>query len=69
MDLSQIHVNVVVFHDVYQQILTVRKRGTKKFMLPGDKPETEETAVNTAACEVYEETDIPSKAAYFERSI
>ncbi|WP_408626054.1 NUDIX domain-containing protein, partial [Burkholderia cenocepacia] len=36
------------------RILTVRKRGTSMFMLPGGKPEGDESAAECAAREVHE---------------
>ena len=39
-------------------VLTVRKRGTRKFMLPGGKPEGDETAAACAAREVHEELGV-----------
>lgn len=38
-----------------QQLLCVRKRGTTRFMLPGGKPETGETAIACLSREVQEE--------------
>lgn len=40
------------------RILTVRKRGTSMFMLPGGKPEAGESAAECAAREVHEELGI-----------
>ncbi|MDR3426550.1 MULTISPECIES: NUDIX hydrolase [Silvimonas] len=39
----------------HQQLLCVRKRGTTRFMLPGGKPESGETAVACVSREVQEE--------------
>ena len=49
-----IHVSAVVFRDVNDKVLTVRKRGTEKFMFPGGKPELGESALDTAIREVKE---------------
>lgn len=51
-------VSAVVVRDAAGRILTVRKRGTSRFMLPGGKPEAGETAAQTAARELMEETGI-----------
>ena len=40
------------------RVLTVRKRGTDMFMLPGGKPEPGETAADCARREVFEELGI-----------
>lgn len=40
------------------RILTVRKRGTSMFMLPGGKPEGGESAAECAAREVHEELGV-----------
>lgn len=45
----------VVILDREQRVLTVRKRGTGRFMQPGGKPEAGETGVQTAIREVAEE--------------
>lgn len=45
----------VVMRDERGRILTVRKRGTSRFMLPGGKPEPDETVEETAARECAEE--------------
>lgn len=48
-------VSAVVLQDAAGRILTVRKRGTERFMLPGGKPEPGESALETAVREVSEE--------------
>lgn len=53
--ISPIRVAAVVFHDDCGRVLTVRKRGTGRFMLPGGKPERGETPRETAVREVREE--------------
>lgn len=50
-----IRVAAVVFRDADGRVLTVRKRGTEAFMLPGGKREPGEEYVETAAREVDEE--------------
>ena len=45
----------VVITDQAQRVLTVRKRGTSRFMQPGGKPEPGETGLQTAIREVAEE--------------
>lgn len=51
-------VSAVCVFDESGRLLTVRKRGTEKFMHPGGKPETGETAAQTAARELAEEVGI-----------
>ncbi|MGU3290943.1 NUDIX hydrolase [Williamsia sp. M5A3_1d] len=48
-------VSAVVIRDVEGRVLTVRKRGTSRFMLPGGKPEAGESAAQAAIREVLEE--------------
>ncbi|NYI41962.1 NUDIX hydrolase [Demequina lutea] len=48
-------VSAVVLRDASGRILTVRKAGTQRFMLPGGKPEPGETAAHTAIRECAEE--------------
>ena len=57
-----IHVSAVVFRDVNDKVLTVRKRGTEKFMFPGGTPELGESALDTAIREVKEEIGIGLEA-------
>lgn len=45
----------VVIMDRAQRVLTVRKRGTGRFMQPGGKPEPGESGLQTAVREVSEE--------------
>lgn len=54
-DERLIRVAAVVFRDAQGRVLTVRKRGTQRFMLPGGKPEPAEEFVETAVREVDEE--------------
>ncbi|MFC7625865.1 NUDIX domain-containing protein [Microlunatus sp. GCM10028923] len=53
-----IRVCTVVLRDGADRILTVRKRGTDWFMLPGGKPEPGETARQTAVRECHEELSV-----------
>ena len=48
-------VSAVVIRDGDGRLLTVRKRGTDRFMLPGGKPEPGETPADAAARECAEE--------------
>lgn len=51
-------VSAVCVFDSAGRLLTVRKRGTDKFMHPGGKPETGETAAQAASRELAEEVGI-----------
>ncbi len=55
---DRIVVSAVCVFDNTGRLLTVRKRGTSMFMHPGGKPETGETAGQTAARELAEEVGI-----------
>lgn len=57
-DEKLIRVSAVVLHNSRGEILTVRKSGTQRFMLPGGKPEPGETPVATALREVAEEIGV-----------
>jgi 8-oxo-dGTP diphosphatase len=48
----------VVFRDDRGRVLSVRKRGTDRFMLPGGKPEPGESPADAAAREVAEELGV-----------
>ncbi len=50
-----IRVSAVVLRDAEGQVLTVRKRNTSRFMLPGGKPEPGESAAEAAVRECAEE--------------
>lgn len=50
-----ITVSAVVLRDDQGRVLTVRKRGTSRFMLPGGKPEQGEGPDRTAVREIFEE--------------
>ncbi|MER7796336.1 NUDIX domain-containing protein [Microbacterium sp. NPDC096154] len=50
-----ITVSAVAFVRGDGRVLTVRKRGTQRYMLPGGKPEAGERAIDTAVREVREE--------------
>jgi 8-oxo-dGTP diphosphatase len=54
----RIVVSAVCVFDEGGRLLTVRKRGTDKFMHPGGKPEAGETAAETASRELEEEVGI-----------
>ncbi|NWL11364.1 NUDIX hydrolase [Paenarthrobacter nitroguajacolicus] len=51
-------VSAVCVYNGEGQLLTVRKRGTEKFMHPGGKPESGETAAEAASRELLEEVGI-----------
>ncbi|WP_307037933.1 NUDIX domain-containing protein [Arthrobacter sp. B3I4] len=51
-------VSAVCVYDPAGRLLTVRKRGTDKFMHPGGKPEPGETAAQAASRELQEEVGI-----------
>lgn len=51
-------VSAVCVFDTAGRLLTVRKRGTDRFMHPGGKPEPGETAAQTASRELAEEVGI-----------
>lgn len=53
-----IRVAAVVLRNARGDVLTVRKRGTARFMLPGGKPEDGESPVQTAVREAAEEVGI-----------
>lgn len=53
--MDPIVVSAVVIRDADGRVLTVRKRGTDRFMLPGGKPEPGESAAQTAVRETREE--------------
>ncbi|MCK8615785.1 NUDIX hydrolase [Gordonia sp. C13] len=55
VDSAVIRVSAVVLRDSAGAVLTVRKRGTARFMFPGGKPEPGETALQTAIRECREE--------------
>ncbi|HCQ18447.1 NUDIX domain-containing protein [Dermacoccus nishinomiyaensis] len=61
-----IRVAAVVFRDERGRVLTVRKRGTERFMLPGGKLEDGETFAQTASREVEEELGLVVSAAELE---
>jgi uncharacterized protein (TIGR00730 family) len=53
-----IHVTAVALRDPDDRVLTVRKRGTGRFMLPGGKPEVGETDRQAAVRECAEELGV-----------
>lgn len=56
--MGLIRVCTVVLRDPSDRVLTVRKRGTDWFMLPGGKPEPGETARQAAVRECAEELSV-----------
>ncbi|MEJ7648065.1 MAG: TIGR00730 family Rossman fold protein [Nakamurella sp.] len=58
MSEAEITVSAVVVRDPQGQVLTVRKRGTARFMLPGGKPEPGESALDAAVREFGEELGV-----------
>lgn len=61
--MSVIRVSAVVFVNDEMEVLTVRKRGTSGFMLPGGKPEPGESFEEAAVREVYEELGLKISVA------
>jgi len=55
---ADIVVSAVVLRDEADRLLTVRKRGTSRFMLPGGKPEAGESAAQAAVRECREELGV-----------
>lgn len=53
-----IRVSAVVLRRADGRVLSVRKRGTARFMFPGGKPESGESPVQAAVREVAEETGL-----------
>jgi 8-oxo-dGTP pyrophosphatase MutT (NUDIX family) len=56
--VNLIVVSAVCVYNASGQLLTVRKRGTDKFMHPGGKPEAGESAAQAASRELLEEVGI-----------
>ncbi|WP_307827977.1 NUDIX domain-containing protein [Nocardioides sp. SYSU D00038] len=56
--MEPIRVSALVVRDPAGRVLTVRKRGTERFMLVGGKPEPGETPAETAARECAEEVGL-----------
>ncbi|MDI2034851.1 NUDIX hydrolase [Paenarthrobacter nitroguajacolicus] len=56
--MNVIVVSAVCVYNQAGQLLTVRKRGTEKFMHPGGKPEAGESAAEAASRELLEEVGI-----------
>ncbi len=56
--MTVIYTSAVVFRNLEGEVLTVRKCGTKRFMLVGGKPEPGETPLQTAVREAKEEVGI-----------
>jgi 8-oxo-dGTP pyrophosphatase MutT (NUDIX family) len=61
-----ITVSAIAFVRDDGRVLTVRKRGTSRWMLPGGKPEAGERAIDTAVREVREELGIEIAAERLE---
>lgn len=57
-DVATITVSGVIVRNTSGEVLTVRKRGTSMFMLPGGKPETGENPLNAALRELGEELEM-----------
>ncbi|MGX1738908.1 NUDIX hydrolase [Corynebacterium flavescens] len=55
---AEIVVSAVVFRDSAGKVLTVRKKGSTLFQLPGGKPEPGETSQATAVREIREEIGV-----------
>lgn len=53
--MPDIHVSAAVILDAAGRALVVRKHGTVRFMQPGGKPESGESAAETLARELHEE--------------
>lgn len=53
-----ITVAAIAFVRADGRVLTVRKRGTSRFMLPGGKPEAGEQPIDTATREIHEELGV-----------
>lgn len=64
--MPTITVSAVVLRDDAGRVLTVRKRGTSRFMLVGGKPEPGETAAMTVVRECREETGLVLDEARLE---
>lgn len=61
--MGLITVSAVLFERADGRVLTVRKRGTASYMLPGGKPEPGESALDCALREVDEELGVRLTAA------
>ncbi|MGO2111179.1 MAG: TIGR00730 family Rossman fold protein [Pseudoclavibacter sp.] len=57
-EAGTVEVSAVVLRDAFGAVLTVRKAGTDRFMLPGGKPEPGETPLATAVRECSEEVGL-----------
>ena len=64
--MTDIRVSALVFINDDLEVLTVRKRGTTGFMLPGGKPEAGESFAEAAVREVYEELGLKISAPHLE---
>ncbi|WP_244970735.1 NUDIX hydrolase [Gordonia jinghuaiqii] len=66
VDSAVIRVSAVILRDTTGAVLTVRKRGTARFMFPGGKPEPGESALQTAIRECREELQVELDASQLE---
>ncbi|WP_300342929.1 NUDIX domain-containing protein [Nesterenkonia sp.] len=66
MSQKSIHVAAVVLLDSRRRVLTVRKRGTERFMQPGGKPEPDEGPRRTALREIAEEIGLHLQPAQLQ---
>jgi 8-oxo-dGTP pyrophosphatase MutT (NUDIX family) len=64
--LTSLTVAAVAFRDEQGRLLTVRKRGTSRFMLPGGKPEPGEDSRAAAVREIGEELGLTIEASELE---
>ncbi|MGZ8177510.1 NUDIX hydrolase [Williamsia sp. SKLECPSW1] len=58
MATEPIVVSAAIIRDATGRVLLVRKRGTSRFMMPGGKPESGETPLDTVVREIAEEVGI-----------
>lgn len=58
-----VRVSAVAFLNAENELLTVRKKNSQRFQLPGGKPDAGESPLETAIREVREETGIELPAA------
>ncbi|MDH1702855.1 NUDIX hydrolase [Comamonas terrigena] len=63
--MHHLHIAAVCLFNTQGQLLTVRKRGTQAWMLPGGKRDGEETPLQALVRELQEELQITMAAADF----